>query len=554
MREKKSRMHLSDKERQVLSLMKEKQLERFHQLSNYDKRKLLNRAEKIADKEILEQKQLARFAQKKTSGGSKETAAIKKSAKTIQSGVQIMATCMNVMLAESKREVNEAEEEAPSQTKKAVPARQRPSISRPLSSITYKINNMSHQESILHKKQLIKFQKKKFSNSGFQTMKQLSKKAAGTAKKIGKTVLTVVPKHQLLIVLIFLLLILLLIVVIFGAVSFFGSSEDSSGAYEAQVSVKTESYRSLVETYCNIYEIDDYVDLCLAVIEQESSGNPPDVMQAEQSYYNKKPPIDTPEESINCGVHELSDCLTAAESGGASDIPHISLALQGYNFGNGYIAWAKKNYNGYSAENAVVFSQLMCAKKGYSSYGDVEYVPHVLRYYSPTGKTTISNKKASSLVQELKENNNALANTWRVIEKGASLVGKVSYSMDKRQDDGRDAPTVLDCSSFTAWCFHKAGFSNIPYASSTASFIQSNQFKDISAAELQPGDIGLKSKTAPTGGANHVGIYCGKLKNGTKIWMHCTSSSGTSLTGNNSGVMLGSYSNFTYFRRLKKWQ
>ena len=55
------------------------------------------------------------------------------------------------------------------------------------------------------------------------------------------------------------------------------------------------------------------------------------------------------------------------------------------------------------------------------------------------------------------------------------------------------------------------------------------------------------------GGTNHVGIYCGTLKNGTKVWLHCTSKSGTSLTGNDSGVMFGSYTGFTYFRRLKDW-
>ena len=69
----------------------------------------------------------------------------------------------------------------------------------------------------------------------------------------------------------------------------------------------------------------------------------------------------------------------------------------------------------------------------------------------------------------------------------------------------------------------------------------------------QPGDIGLKSKTGGTGGANHVGIYCGTLKNGTVVWIHCTSSSSTSLTGNSEGAMFGAYTNFTYFRRLKKW-
>ena len=76
---------------------------------------------------------------------------------------------------------------------------------------------------------------------------------------------------------------------------------------------------------------------------------------------------------------------------------------------------------------------------------------------------------------------------------------------------------------------------------------------DISGDELQPGDIGLKSKTAATGGANHVGIYCGKLKDGRVVWLHCTSSSSSSLTGNTEGAMFGIYTNFTYFRRLKKW-
>ena len=72
--------------------------------------------------------------------------------------------------------------------------------------------------------------------------------------------------------------------------------------YQAQVSEQTESYRDMVEDYCEKYGIDDYVDLCLAVIEQESGGNPPDVMQTEQSYYNVNPPIDTVEESIDCGL------------------------------------------------------------------------------------------------------------------------------------------------------------------------------------------------------------------------------------------------------------
>ena len=68
---------------------------------------------------------------------------------------------------------------------------------------------------------------------------------------------------------------------------------------------------------------------------------------------------------------------------------HIKLALQGYNYGNGYISWAKENYGGYTYANAVEFSEMMAERNGWSSYGDKEYVSHVLRYYVfgriPTG-------------------------------------------------------------------------------------------------------------------------------------------------------------------------
>ena len=170
-------------------------------------------------------------------------------------------------------------------------------------------------------------------------------------------------------------------------------------------------------------------------------------------------------------------------------------------------------------------------------------------------KTSVTNKEAVKLIRELKENNRASADVWKMIEKGASLTGTVTYGMldPPRQDDGRDRPTVLDCSSFVAWSFHKTGHTGIPFVSTTKTFIESKRFVTINADELQPGDIGLKSATAPTGGANHVGIYCGKLKNGTKVWLHCTSKNGQSLTGNDSGVLMSPYTNFTYFRRLKKW-
>ena len=86
------------------------------------------------------------------------------------------------------------------------------------------------------------------------------------------------------------------------------------------------------------------------------------------------------------------------------------------------------------------FRQRCAAELGYASYGDVEYVPHVLRYYVMNEETSVSNESAKTILEELKKNNTAPAEAWDVVEKGASLIGSVKYSMEKRQADGRDKP------------------------------------------------------------------------------------------------------------------
>ena len=55
---------------------------------------------------------------------------------------------------------------------------------------------------------------------------------------------------------------------------------------------------------------------------------------------------------------------------------------QGYNYGNGYISWALEKFGDHSEANALQFSQEQAAAHGWSGYGDPEYVPHVMRYYS----------------------------------------------------------------------------------------------------------------------------------------------------------------------------
>lgn len=84
---------------------------------------------------------------------------------------------------------------------------------------------------------------------------------------------------------------------------------------------------------------------------------------------------------VKCGVQMLASVLKSAKCSSPVDMDRIKLALQGYNFGSGYITWAFDKYGGYSKANAIEYSKLQAKKAGASSYGDTEYVEHVLRYY-----------------------------------------------------------------------------------------------------------------------------------------------------------------------------
>lgn len=157
-----------------------------------------------------------------------------------------------------------------------------------------------------------------------------------------------------------------------------------------QVSQEVLQYSDLIQKYAQQYGISEYFNLICAVMMAESGGRVPDVMQASECPYNTKYPrkpnaIDNPEYSIDCGVHYLSDCLKGAGCTSPNDTGKISLALQGYNYGNGYINWALKHYGGYSEANAQEFSDMMKKKTGWSTYGNPRYVADVLKYLVPSG-------------------------------------------------------------------------------------------------------------------------------------------------------------------------
>lgn len=133
-------------------------------------------------------------------------------------------------------------------------------------------------------------------------------------------------------------------------------------------------YKPYFEKYAKKYFISQHVDVLMAMAMQESGGRYLDIMQSSESLGLPVNSLTDPEKSIEQGVKYFSKVLEQA--GG-----DVELALQAYNMGGGFIGYVNKYNNGkYNPEMANQFSNMMAQKMGWSRYGDVNYVQHVMRY------------------------------------------------------------------------------------------------------------------------------------------------------------------------------
>ena len=296
--------------------------------------------------------------------------------------------------------------------------------------------------------------------------------------------------------------VIILIVVLLGcAVSLFGGGSESTSY--TPVSAEVEAYTPLIQKYAKQYGIPEYVELIKAVMMQESGGKGSDPMQAAEGSFNKKYPhepngIKDPEYSIECGVQELKAALVSAEVESPIDMERIKLALQGYNFGNGYISWAKTNYGGYSYANAVEFSAMQAQRLGWEKYGDTQYPAHVLRYY-PYGRAFTSGGNQAIVEVALTQLGN---------EGGQPYWSWYGF-------DGR----VEWCACFASWCADQCGYLEsgiIPKFSLCSDgvdwFKGRGQWQDKNY-EPQAGDF-IFFDWGNDGSIDHVGIV-EKCENGT---------------------------------------
>ena len=363
------------------------------------------------------------------------------------------------------------------------------------------------------KAQLVKEQGRRYArNQAIQeiktnTAKRLSGKAAKASgdffKKLGTAVTKAVTpsRESLLYAAGALVLIIIPFVVIMGVASMLTSSGEGRSAY-VPVSAEVEAYRPLIRLYAAQHGIPEYEDLIAAVMMQESGGQGTDPMQCSECGFNTRYPhypngITDPEYSIDVGIQNLADCMHLSGVESPIDLDHISLALQGYNYGSGYISWALANYGGYSELNAIEFSDMMAARIGSSGYGDKAYVSHVLRYY-PIGRSFMS------------EGNGAMV---AVAQSQIGNVGGAPYwswwGLDYR---------VEWCAIFVSWCANQCGYLDagvLPKMEGVRPYV--DWFRERGQwhgrdYEPMPGDI-IFFDWESDGLADHVGIV-EKVENG----------------------------------------
>ena len=171
------------------------------------------------------------------------------------------------------------------------------------------------------------------------------------------------------------------------------------------------------------------------------------------------------------------------------DLERIKLALQGYNFGPGYITWAVRHYGGYSLSNAEEFFAMMAEQMGWSRYGDIQYVPHVLRYYT-LGRIPSGGENASLVQVALSQEGSGGETYWRW------------YGFDSR---------VSWCACFVSWCADQCGLIDagvIPKFSLCSDgvswFAARGQLMDASFVP-SPGDL-IFFDWGGDGNVDHVGI------------------------------------------------
>lgn len=318
--------------------------------------------------------------------------------------------------------------------------------------------------------------------------------------------------------------------------------DDLLGSIQVETSIRTvlsdeiQACEDELEKAATEYGFPVYKELFKAVAEYRHKEGDPDIFRIEDTGLNPYPGKKVSKKaSIKIAAELFSKCLERANYPNPSSIEDLKALLQAFEFES--VSYIGECNNKYSIQSAEEYASKRCKGKlrgqadqiekyGKYDFKDQKFPQKVLKYYfvisvdmadMPADEQTLLTEAMASWPADLDPRRKA------VIEKGLSIYGKISYSMDinYRLKPNVNNPAVLDCSSFTGWAFNKSGLSDVAAWWATGSFLYEGKFSYINKNDLIPGDVALLN-TVGGGGANHIGIYIGKSSNGSNVWLHCT--------------------------------
>lgn len=280
----------------------------------------------------------------------------------------------------------------------------------------------------------------------------------------------------------------------FMVVVFADSDDSSSGGVDLEngglnVSVEVLKHKPMVVKYCKEYDIEEYVNYILAIMQVESGGTAEDVMQSSESLGLPPNSLST-EESIKQGCKYFSELLASAESLGCD----IDSVIHSYNYGGGFLNYVAKNGKKYTFELAESFSRDKAGGKKVDypnpiaipinggwryNYGNMFYVMLVKQYLSPAH---FDDETVQAIMNEA-----------------------LKYEGYPYVFGGASPSTSFDCSGIVQWCYGKAGI-QLPRVAQA----QYDATTHIPMSEAKAGDLVFFHSTYNAGSyVTHVGIYVG---------------------------------------------
>jgi len=307
-------------------------------------------------------------------------------------------------------------------------------------------------------------------------------------------------------------LVIISIVVIVSVLGSISSSNEVTynGEFTTQnLSEGTLKHEKLVKEITSKYGVKELTSLVLAIIEVESGGRLPDVMQSSESAGLPVNTLNSPRKSIEQGVKYLVTLQNSADKLGVND----TLALtQAYNFGAAYLNYLAKKGKDNSIEVADEYSKTVVAPSlGNTTGTRCSYSnPIAISYNGGYRYCNGGNFFYGEIIKQYLVLGEAGMVGNGKIKGGKAFKTIMNEALKYEGWDyvwgGANSKTGFDCSGLTSWTFAKAGI-HLPRTAAE----QYKVTKKVDLKDAKPGDLVFFKGTY--GGPNHVshvGIFQGK--------------------------------------------